>query len=338
MTTSPLSESEDLEEDEAPPGPSRHPALQKAFEIGRLVLILAVLGAIAYAMVREWDGIKQTFAVLTWWSIAGAIITVVLGLLCQALTWRELLAAMGAMVRPSHAAQVNLVGQLGKYLGTGVGAMALQAQLGKQFKIPRSRALVALLLTVGFMIITALSLGVLVVRPLADQYGGWVWLLAAGPVSLLMAYPPILSWITNTGFRLMRRVPLSRTMTTSHVVKALGWSYIAWLLFGLHLWLVSGVLAHASIWGYVLSVAAVALSMAAGSIAFILPGGIGVREAIMVGALSPVATTKQAVAIALASRILFTFGDLLAAGAAWFVSWWHRRQGDEGDHHAELVH
>lgn len=318
---------------------SRHLTMRRALQISRVLLILAVLGGIVYAMVKEWDGVVATFRALTAWQIIGAVLSVMLGLVFGAKTWQQQLAAMGTRIRFSHAAQVNLVGQLGKYLGSGALAIVLQAQLGKRFKIPRARALVALMIAVGISIVTALSLAVFIVRPLADRYGSWLWILAAGPVALVAAYPPLLSWIANLVLKAMRRVPMTRRMLTKPIAASVGWAYASWLAFGLHLWLVSGALAHQTLSGFLGCVAAMALAMAAGSIAFVLPGGIGVREAIIVGALAPIATTKQAVAIALASRILFSFGELASAGTAALTSWRQIRRGDGAEsHHAEQVH
>jgi uncharacterized membrane protein YbhN (UPF0104 family) len=43
------------------------------------------------------------------------------------------------------------------------------------------------------------------------------------------------------------------------------------------------------------------------------PSGIGVRDAVIVAALSPVLTSSDALAVALVARLLFTLADLVAA-------------------------
>ena len=57
----------------------------------------------------------------------------------------------------------------------------------------------------------------------------------------------------------------------------------------------------------------VALAMTLGVLVVIVPSGIGVREAIIVGALSPVLSSSDALAVALVARLVFTLADLLAA-------------------------
>lgn len=305
----------DIGDDEASPAaPARHPALHRALQIGRVLFVLAVVAAVVVAMVSQWDEIVRTFSLLSWKSLAATVASIALAMLCGVKVWQHLLAAMGTEIRFGHAAQVNLVGQLGKYLPGSVWAFVLQAQLGKQFKIPRARALVSLLLTAGMTIVTAMTLGAFLAAPLADRWGGWAWLFAAGPLTLVALLPPVLTRIANLVLRVMRRLQVDANLRAAEVAKALAWSFATAGLYGLHLWLLTGSLARQTMSGYFLATGAIAIAMAAGFIAFVLPSGIGVREAILVAALAPIATTSQALAIALASRILFTIADLVSAG------------------------
>lgn len=314
MSTDPAAPDDEFDDEPtAPPAPPRHPALHRAIQIGRWLVVAAVVSAVGYAMVSQWDSIVRTFQMLSWKSLAATIAAIALAMLCGVKVWQHLLAAMGTEISFGHAAQVNLVGQLGKYLPGSVWAFLLQAQLGKQFRIPRARALVSLLLTAGLTIVTALTLGAMLAQPLAQRWGGWAWLLAAGPLTLVTLLPPVLTRIANLALRLMRRLQLDANLRAAEVAKAIGWSFAAAFLYGLHLWLLTGSLAKQTLSGYFLATGAIALAMAAGFIAFVLPSGIGVREAILVGALAPIATVDQALAIALASRILFTIADLVSA-------------------------
>ncbi|WP_158716302.1 lysylphosphatidylglycerol synthase domain-containing protein [Blastococcus sp. Marseille-P5729] len=276
-------------------------------------MVLAVAGAVTYTMVAHWGEIVQTFRVLSWKSMVVTVLAIAASMACSVKVWQHLLEAMGTQIRFGHAAQVNLVGQLGKYLPGSVWAFVLQAQLGKQFKIPRARALVALLLAAGMSIVTAGTVGALAAPSLSETWGGWAWLLLLGPLGLVTLAPPLLTRIANLAIRAMRRLELDANLRGKHVTLAALWSFGAWIFLGLHIWLLTGSLARQTVGGYVLCMAAIALAMAAGFVAFILPSGIGVREAILVAGLSPIASVSQALAIALASRILFTFADLLSA-------------------------
>ncbi len=62
-----------------------------------------------------------------------------------------------------------------------------------------------------------------------------------------------------------------------------------------------------------LCVARVPLAMIAGLVVFIAPSGLGVREAALVAALTPVLEPSQGLAVALLARLVFTAADFVAA-------------------------
>ncbi|HEY2041451.1 MAG TPA: lysylphosphatidylglycerol synthase transmembrane domain-containing protein [Jatrophihabitans sp.] len=290
-----------------------HPLLKSMLRVGRVVVFVAVLVMICYAAAVEWSAVRNTIRALSLKSIVAAALAIVFGMFASVRVWQELLASMGTRVRYRAAAQVNLVGQLGKYLPGSVWAFVLQAQLGKRYEIPRARALTTLLLSAGTTSVTALTLAVLAVEPLSKKWGAAAWLLLVGPLSLIAIVPPVLTRIANLALRILRRPQLTRNLISSHVLKAVGWSFVSWLFFGLHLWLLTGSLAKQSMTGFVICTGAYALAMSAGFLAFVLPSGVGVREAVIVGGLAPLAASGPALAIALTSRLLFTVADVTTA-------------------------
>ncbi len=318
-----------------PNAPQRHPMLHRLLQVGRVLVVLIVAAAVIYAMITNWDQILYTFRVLSWKSLLAIVIALACSMFAAVKVWQHLLAAMGTEVAFGHAAQVNLVGQLGKYLPGSVWAFVIQTQLGKRFRIPRARALVALLLAAGMSIVTALTVGAFAAEPLSERWGGWAWLLLLGPLTLITLAPPVLTRIANVAIKLMRRLQLDANLRAKHVLIATGWSFVSWIFLGLHIWLLTGALADQTLTGYLLCTAAFALAMAAGFVAFVLPSGIGVREAILVAGLAPIATTKEALAIALASRILFTIADLVSAAGGVIASKVTLRR--HGEHEARTV-
>src|SRR5437899_1518374 len=82
---------------------------------------------------------------------AGTVVTSTLAALlaigATMLTWRSTLADLGHRLPVRAAAQINLVGQLAKYLPGTVWAYVLQAELGRRFGVPRSRSLLASLVS-----------------------------------------------------------------------------------------------------------------------------------------------------------------------------------------------
>ncbi len=300
--------------------PVRHARRHRLIQTARIGVSVAVLAAVAYAAAHEWTDVSKTIRSLSWQSLVIAISSVVVGMFATVKVWQHLLAALGTRIPYSRAVQINLVGQLGKYLPGSVWSFLLQAELGRRYRVPRAKAIVTLVLSAGLSIATALTLSVFAIKPLLSRWGGVAWLLAAGPLALLMAVPVVMTWISNTLLRLMRRPRLDQPIITRHIPWAIGWSILAWLLFGVHLWGLASSLGELSFQNYLLVTGVFALALSAGFIAFVLPSGVGVREAVIVAGLSPILATGPALAFALTSRLIFTVADVSSAIIAVLVS------------------
>lgn len=297
-----------------------HPARHRVLLAGRIIVFVAVVAGIGYAVTTQWESVRHTVMALSWKSLVSSFAALVLGMFATVQVWRRLLAALGTDVRYRHSAQVMLVGQLAKYVPGTVWAFVLQAQLGRRHGISRTNALVAMLLATGITVVTALTLGALAAAPLSAKWGGSAWLLLLGPLSLITVIPPVLTRIANLALRVLRRGHLSQPLRTPDVLMAVLWSFVSWLLFGAHLWLLAGALASQDFTGYIVTTGAIGLAMSAGFIAFVLPSGIGVREAVLVAGLATLARPGEALAIALVSRLMFTIADVSTALVALVIS------------------
>ncbi len=290
---------------------------QTALTVVRVVFTVAVLGAVGYAVVRQWPDVRHTLATLAWPAVLLSLVMVLVGLGAQALAWRAALADLGHRVGVRTASQVYLIGLLAKYLPGSIWSYALQMELGRRASVPRSRAFLASLVTLGLSTTAALALGVFGLPALSklDPLTR-VLVLALVPAAIASAHPRVLTWLVQRFLKLVRRPALDTPLTWRAVGTVLGWCTVSWLAFGLHLWLLAGTRAVPGPGGLLRCVGAIALGLTAGIVAFVSPSGLGVREAVVTAALLPYVPAGVALGTALASRMIFTAGDLAAAGIA----------------------
>jgi glycosyltransferase 2 family protein len=145
--------------------------------------------------------------------------------------------------------------------------------------------------------------------PVAALAGRGRWPLLALPVVLAL-HPRVVNRAATLGLRLLRRPRPPRSLGARPIATAFAASLAAWLLQGTHLWLLCGG-------NPVTCAGAMALAMTAGTFAFLLPSGAGVREAVLVAVLTTAGRPAgQALAFALASRVMFTLADLVTASLA----------------------
>lgn len=279
----------------------------------RLLVTVAIFVAIIFAVKSQWSDVKDTIAELSWWSLAASSIFVFLGMGAAVRAWQHALGALESPIPAFDAARCYLVGQLGKYLPGSVWAFVLQTELARRAGVSRATAFTAVLVTVGLSTTSALVVGLLGLPALFQvSTVAAVLVIAAVPVALICAYPPILTKLVNLALKLLRKAPLTKQLTMRKIGLALGWCGLSWVLYGIHLWILTSSSAGFHLGGLVQCIGALALGMCAGVLVIVAPSGIGVREAVVVAALSPFMDAGVALGLALASRLVFTLCEVTA--------------------------
>lgn len=279
----------------------------------RIGVTVAIAVAIVFAVRSQWAEVSGTLSSLSVWSLVLSGVFVFLGMGAAVRAWQHALGALHYPIPAFDAARCYLVGQLGKYLPGSVWAFVLQAELVRRAGVSRAAGFTAVLVTVGLSTTSALIVGLLGLPALFDiSTAAAVIVIALIPPALVCAYPPVLTRIVNTVLKLLRKAPLSAPLPMRKIALALSWCALSWVLYGIQLWILASSSIGFHIGGLVQYIGAMALGMFAGVLVVVAPSGIGVREAVLVAALSPFMDSGVALGLALASRLIFTVCEVLA--------------------------
>ncbi|GCE77692.1 lysylphosphatidylglycerol synthase domain-containing protein [Cellulomonas biazotea] len=294
---------------------------QRALVVLRWGLVVLVVAAASWQVVRQWGDVSEVLAQVNVLSAVLSFLAVVLGLGAGAKSWQTLLDDMGPPVGAARGSQICLVGQLGKYIPGSVWAYLVQMELGRRYGVARARVFAASLFAAGVGVVASLVLGIAAV-PVMLQGGHQelLWLFLLLPLGLVCLHPKVMTWLASLVFRVLRRPPLDHTLRVSVVARSFGWALLSYGLFGVHLWLLANSLVDPGLGAILLCAGTMAIGFTAGLFAVFLPSGVGVREAVIVGTLTTTMAAGQATGMALASRMIFTVGDLLVAGLAALVA------------------
>lgn len=292
----------------------------------RLALFLVVCVCAGLALRANWEQARDAAAVLPLWVLPAAVLAGMAGLTAQMLAWRALLAGMGSPLPLRTAARVMFVGQLGKYLPGSVWAFVAQVELARDWNVPRTRGAAATLLAVGVTVATGLAVAA-VALPLssAEAARRWWWALALAPLLLAALHPRVVGW----GIRLAAR-PFARFREVAEagpldvrgrsMAATVGWTLVAWVPLGLHVWLLTWAVGGEALRSLGPAVGAYALAWTLGLLVVFAPAGLGVREAVLVVALSPVVDAGAALVVAVLSRLVMTVADVAWAGLSVLLS------------------
>jgi uncharacterized membrane protein YbhN (UPF0104 family) len=290
----------------------------------RLGLLVVVLCCCGYGLYTEWPQVVPQLRHLRWYAVALSLAAAMTGTGCQMLAWRTILADLGSPIPVRAAGRISFVAQLGKYVPGGVWAVAAQVELGHDYRIPRTRSLasvlVSLIVTLGSGLAVALATLPFVSPGLARHY--W-WVLAIVPLVGFSLCPPVLGRLLDCALALTRRSPLPAWPSWRGLRRALGWNLAGWLLLGAQVWLLVVTMGSGRTAAVLVAIGGYALAFSAGMLLVVVPSGIGARELILTLALASVLPHGAAIAVALTTRGIATVSDV-ALGALGGIAG-HRR-------------
>lgn len=276
------------------------------------VVVTVALGA--YAVVSEWDQIRQALDRLSILAIGASIVAIVIGLVASMGVWRSLLAGLGSPLPWRVAARVLFISQLGKYLPGSVWPMVAQMELGRDHGVPRRRSATAFVLLMFFNLTTGLLVACATLPFAALDLPLLRWAFVLTPVLLIGFHPRVLNPMLGLLLRLAKRPPLEQPLRWSTCLVAAGTLVVQWIFLGLHILALVTDLGADPGGSALLSIGGFALAWAIGPLLVIAPAGLGLREVTMVAVLSPAVGSGNAIVVAVTSRVLMTITDLLLAG------------------------
>ena len=270
------------------------------------------------ALARNWDQLRSQ--PLEWqlrpgWLVLSLMLTWLMYALLI-LGWRSMLTGWGQRLDGWSAARIWILSSLGKYVPGKVWAVAGMALLAQRAGVApwaaTGSAVVMQVLAIGTGAAVAGLAGAHNIEAAQRGAGAVLMLLVAGAISSvgLLLWPPFLRRVLRLA---APQAVGERQPTGRGIVVGIATNIVAWLGYGLALWLLGRGLLPSSGLGLRLAIAVFTASYLAGFLALFAPGGIGVREGLFILMLQKPLGVGAATSLALASRLLLTVAELGAA-------------------------
>jgi glycosyltransferase 2 family protein len=279
-------------------------AIQAA--VAALVIVL-----VARAVQRNWAEFRSLHVSLApnagWLALSALIVFATYAFYIEA--WRRLLAGWNQHIGFRAAARAWCLSNLGRYvpgkIWTVTGLVVLSRRAGVRGGAAAASAVAfqALVLGSGVAIVAAATPQATSALRLAIGF-----LVAIVSLTFLV-WGPTARWLG----RVMSASSPLEPLPLSAVLLAAVLMFLGWLTYGVSFWLfVRGLLPEPH-----LPLAAASgiftLSYILGTLALFAPGGIGVRELVMISLLTPYLGSGGAVAASVGSRVLLTLAEPAAA-------------------------
>lgn len=297
-------------------------------------LVVLILWAVRRTLVAAWSELIEGDGAVAWdfrpgWLMASGVVYLV-GLLPAGIYWHRILRNLGQRVRLSEALRAYYIGHLGKYVPGKVTVVVLRVGLIWSARPDGAVAAASVFLETFTWLACG---GVLAAVYLAATHRTQA-VLMWGAIGLAIGLGlPTVPWV----FRRVVRLAASRYLSSmgQQGLEGLGlrtllagWacSGLAWLMLGLSYWTVlRGMGIEAALGELPRYLASVAMATLTGFVVVFIPGGLGIREAVLAELMAPHLggmvgrAALYAVASAAVLRVVWVVSELVISG---ILYWW----------------
>ena len=284
----------------------------------QVLIILVIFYFLIKNLISNWNQVKDFD-----WKFDYALLIISFVLQMMALfwlvkIWQRMLRHTGSSVSYLKLFKVWFFTNLGKYLPGKVWQFLGMIYMLEKEGVPRQNSFSTGVLAQAFSVISGLFISVLFLG--ADLYARFFsqkpGLMLAGVVLciailVVLCYPKTLEKIVNWGLRILKKEKISLDISIKDVIIYILSYSLSWLLFGLAFLIFVKAMTKADFNMYFTLTGAFAFSLNIGFLALFTPGGIGVREGILVFLLSSLFPLPVSTLISLLSRLWITVGELL---------------------------
>lgn len=308
---------------------------------GKRILAASVTVGIFYFILKpiqqHWPEVRErilSMSIATF-LLASAMFSVFL-FVFRASLWRRILGDFGYPVPRAPALRIWSTSELARYLPGAIWQVMGRVYLARPYGVPGSVTSVSQLLELMLFLIANLLVAVTCVGYYGFKHlegNAWIALVVAAvllPLLLGMLHTKVFYGLVNTVMRRVNKPLITQRVRGKELPKMVAWNVLGlgWQALALFV-LMRQPLGLKIDWLWTLA-GAYCLAWCAGFLAFWAPGGIGVREAVFIGAMqliSPEIVKNDSGFVALVAflsvltRLWTVCGEILLALVAYILDW-----------------
>jgi uncharacterized membrane protein YbhN (UPF0104 family) len=284
----------------------------------QVVIILLIFYFLTKGLVANWSQVKDFDWQFDYPLLIVSFLLQIMALAWLVKVWGWVLRHTGSSVSYLKLFKVWFFSNLGRYLPGKVWQFLGMVYMLEKRGVPTRNSFSTAILAQSFSVISGLLIAFLFLgvnlysqffskNPLLIVVMGLFGIF----VLVIIFYPKLLARIINFGVGILKRDKISLDIGTKDVIIYILAYSVSWLLFGLAFLIFIKAMAEASFGMYPSLTGAFAFAFNIGFLALFVPGGIGVREGILVLLLSSLFPVPIATLIALLARIWATVAELI---------------------------
>jgi uncharacterized membrane protein YbhN (UPF0104 family) len=288
----------------------------------RKVLQYLILAVIAFflgrALYGNWEEVR-TYQ----WSFDYPLLALSLGIMLASLSlyawqWKFSLQKLRAAIGFLKVLRIYFVANLGRYIPGKVWQFMGWFYLLEQEGVSPVQTLTSMAVNQVLQNMTGLALAFVVLAgfrtvELSERLLPFLVLI---PLGLIVVQPSVLEMLLNGALRLFKRGPVTIELSLWDLARFTAVHLLIWLGYGLAFYLFTRALYPVPLERLLALVAIFAGAWVLGFLSFLAPGGLGVREGILVYLLGFYLPSHVAIVVSLLSRLWATAAELMGTALA----------------------
>jgi glycosyltransferase 2 family protein len=291
------------------------PNLRRGLHAGIGIVVVLSVGLAVVAALGDFPDVDWRFRPL---ALLLALLAFVVYLIGSGEIWRRLMSALGGSLPPFRGQRIWFTSGLGRYVPTALLLPMLRMAMAEREGVPKRVTAAGVVYELALFFTASVIIGAYFVISLPDLEGireRYVVLILPA-IAVVAMQPRIFHTLADVVLKRMGRDPLPISLPGLRVLEFIALYAAACLAAGAGIYCLAQAVYPIGTDDIPTVVSSYAVANTVSILAFIIPGGLGAREASMAVALSPVMPTAPAVAIAVLSRILQVALEVLFASGA----------------------
>ncbi|HYH57724.1 MAG TPA: lysylphosphatidylglycerol synthase domain-containing protein [Thermoleophilaceae bacterium] len=289
---------------------SDNPRARRAIEIGAGVLVAAFLiGFIA----TQWGQLPDyDWEFRPGWLAASAVaVALFYAIQCEA--WLAILRSLGEHLHPRAARAVWGKSLIARYVPTNALMVVGRVVMAERYGVTKRGCLASIVYELALAVVTAVMVGAyfVITLPRLEEQPARYAILVVIPLAFVVLHPRIFKRLADFALRKLGRAPLPATLPFGRVIQVALIYLAGWVTMGLAVVAFASALHPLATEDVAYAAAAYPVAFCAAVLVFVIPGGLGARDAALAVSLAAVLPGAVATAIAVAFRIFQTVVELL---------------------------
>jgi uncharacterized membrane protein YbhN (UPF0104 family) len=276
-------------------------------------LAALIFGFLVVFVARQWNRLPDfDWRFAPGW-LALSVLCVALFYVLQGELWRVVIRSLGEHIerRPGRAVWGKSL--IARYVPTNVLMVVGRVVMAERHGVSKRVTLASVVYELALAVGTAVMVGAYFVIELPELEGqpARFALLAVIPAVLVIVHPRVFAPLAGFALRKLGREPLPRVLPFGRVLGLCAGYVVCWAAIGLGLYAFAAALHPVDIADLPYIAASYPVAFCVAVLTFVVPSGIGTRDAALATAMAAVLAGTVATAIAVAFRLLQTSVELL---------------------------